>query len=108
MAAGEPGRGAGGAPEAAGTITVEVAYARPERQVLTAVRVAAGSDIAAAIAASRIGERFPDDDLDACETGIWGRVVPRSARLRDGDRVELYRPLRRDPREARRLRAGDG
>ena len=98
-------RGPGGPAEATDTIAVEVVYARPERQELVAVRLASGSDVAAAIAASGIAEAFPHDDLDACDTGIWGRVVPRSARLRNGDRVELYRPLFMDPREARRRRA---
>ncbi|HEX5787694.1 MAG TPA: RnfH family protein [Woeseiaceae bacterium] len=99
------GRGPGGPAAAAGTIAVEVVYARSERQELVALRLPSGSDVAAAIAASGIAEAFPHDDLDACDTGIWGRMVPRSALLKNGDRVELYRPLFMDPREARRRRA---
>jgi putative ubiquitin-RnfH superfamily antitoxin RatB of RatAB toxin-antitoxin module len=44
-------------------------------------------------------------DWDTASTGIWGRERPRSALVRDGDRVELYRPLPHDPRQARRARA---
>lgn len=42
--------------------------------------------------------------LDAVQTGVWGRVQALDAALRDGDRVEIYRPLTVDPKEARRLR----
>jgi putative ubiquitin-RnfH superfamily antitoxin RatB of RatAB toxin-antitoxin module len=41
---------------------------------------------------------------ESVETGIWGRRQPADATLREHDRVELYRPLRVDPKEARRLR----
>ena len=45
-------------------------------------------------------------DLDRLQAGVWGRPVDRSHVLIDGDRVELYRPLAMDPREARRLKVG--
>ncbi len=86
-------------------IRAEVAFAMPESQVLIAVRLAPGSDVEAALDVSGIYELFPDQDLRSCATGIWGREVPRTWLLRNGDRVELYRPLRVDPREARRERA---
>jgi putative ubiquitin-RnfH superfamily antitoxin RatB of RatAB toxin-antitoxin module len=47
---------------------------------------------------------MPPDELNAMKAGIWGRVVGAETRLRQGDRVELYRPLKVDPKEARRLR----
>jgi putative ubiquitin-RnfH superfamily antitoxin RatB of RatAB toxin-antitoxin module len=83
------------------TIFVEVVYATPDRQVLLPVEIAAASTVEDAIRLSGIRKRF-DDALDECETGVWGRVVERTHVLADGDRVEIYRPLLRDPMDARR------
>jgi putative ubiquitin-RnfH superfamily antitoxin RatB of RatAB toxin-antitoxin module len=58
-----------------------------------------------AIRASGVLERFAELDVSAQAIGIWGRVCTLDARLQDGDRVEIYRPLAMDPNEARRLRA---
>jgi uncharacterized protein len=86
-------------------VQVEVVFALPEEQVLVALRLEEGSTVEDAIAASGLYERFPGHDLKSFDTGIWGRVVARTHILRTGDRVELYRPLRLDPRDARRERA---
>ena len=53
-----------------------------------------------------IDERFPEVSLDELQAGIWGKPVERTHALREGDRVEVYRPLEMDPREARRLKVG--
>lgn len=66
-----------------------------------------GATVADVIAAT-LPSRFPDEPLSALQAGIWGRPVDRSRVLSDGDRVELYRPLRRDPKEARRELAAAG
>ena len=87
------------------TITVEVVFAREDRQTLLEVEVEAGASIETALEASGIYQQFPRDGLEQLETGIWGKLAGRDTGLRDGDRVELYRPLERDPREARRARA---
>jgi putative ubiquitin-RnfH superfamily antitoxin RatB of RatAB toxin-antitoxin module len=87
------------------TIRVEVAYADPLRQFLRAVEVAAGSTVADAIAASGILEQLPG--FVPAGIGIFGRAVAPDTRLRDGDRVELYRALKIDPKQARRNRARD-
>lgn len=58
-----------------------------------------------AIRASGLAERFPEVDMDAATLGVWGRACAPDTRLQEGDRVEVYRPLRMDPNEARRLRA---
>ncbi|HET9189476.1 MAG TPA: RnfH family protein [Rudaea sp.] len=84
------------------TIRVEVAYADPQRQVLLAVAVAAGSTVADAIAASGILAQLPG--FVPAGIGIFGRLVEPDTLLRDGDRVELYRPLQIDPKQARRNR----
>jgi putative ubiquitin-RnfH superfamily antitoxin RatB of RatAB toxin-antitoxin module len=84
------------------TIRVEVAYADPQRQVLLAVAVAAGSTVTDAIAASGILAQLPG--FVPAGIGIFGRLVEPDTLLRDGDRVELYRPLQIDPKQARRNR----
>ena len=89
------------------TIRVEVVYARPRRQELLEIELPDGSTVASAIEASRLAALFPRDDLATGLVGIWGRIVERDTVLNNGDRVEIYRPLERDPREARRARAAN-
>lgn len=85
---------------------IEVVYATPTRQELIELSVEAPVTVADAIRLSGIENLFPDHDLGALDVGIWGRTVSRETLTDDGDRVEIYRPLECDPREARRLRAG--
>lgn len=89
-------------------LQVEVVFALPGQQVLLALAVDQGATIADVIEESGLAERFPDEILGNLETGIWGRPAGRDRRVEAGDRVELYRPLLRDPREARRERAKSG
>lgn len=84
---------------------IEVVYATPSRQELIELDVEAPLSVAAAIRESGIERLFPDENLASTDVGIWGRIVTRDTLLADGDRVEIYRPLERDPRDARRLRA---
>jgi putative ubiquitin-RnfH superfamily antitoxin RatB of RatAB toxin-antitoxin module len=84
---------------------VEVAYAKPEVQVLLTLEIEPGDRIEAAIRASGILERFPEIDLERNPVGVFGTVRPLDHVLRPGDRVEIYRPLLADPKEARRIRA---
>ncbi|MDX1508923.1 MAG: RnfH family protein [Woeseiaceae bacterium] len=86
-------------------ISVEVVWATPEQQQLVALQLAPGSTVEAAIEQSGFYRRFAGHGLESADVGIWGRVVPRTHTVEDGDRVEIYRPLRMDPREARRQRA---
>ncbi len=86
-------------------ISVEVVFAEPDKQRLIEVEVEAGATVAQVLEASGIDRKFRNVDLTELPVGIWGKVVSRDATVRDGDRVELYRPLEMDPREARRLRA---
>lgn len=83
-------------------IRVEVVFAMAESQQLVSVTLPAGTTVSDAIAASSLAERFPEADFDALQAGIWGHPVERGHVLSDGDRVEIYRPLELDPREARR------
>jgi uncharacterized protein len=89
-------------------IQIEVAYARPEVQVLIPLQVAAGTTLQQAIEQSGVLRRFPDIDLTQQKVGIFGKLSPAQQSLRDGDRVEIYRPLIADPKAVRQQRAAAG
>ncbi len=86
-------------------LLVEVAYARPDEQVILEIRVARDTTIEQAVRASGILERFPEIDLRTNKVGIFGKLTPLTARVRNQDRVEIYRPLLADPKQTRRQRA---
>ena len=86
-------------------IDIEVAYAEPDCQVIVPLRVAAGVSAREAVQQSGLLERFPGIDLRNDAIGVFGNPVSPCAPLAHGDRVEIYRPLQADPKEARRLRA---
>jgi putative ubiquitin-RnfH superfamily antitoxin RatB of RatAB toxin-antitoxin module len=85
---------------------VEVVFALPERQVLLPVNLSDGATVADALEVSGIARHFPDENLDSLQAGVWGQPVERDRLVREGDRVEVFRPLEMEPREARRLKAG--
>lgn len=91
-----------------GRLAIEVVFALPERQELISLTVEPGTTVAMAIRQCAIGDLFPEEDLANCQAGIWGKPVGRDHPLKDGDRLELYRPLSMDPREARRKLAAVG
>lgn len=83
---------------------VEVVYCpAPGQTDLVALQLAPGSTVADALRASGVLTRHALT-LDAVTVGVWFRAVATDTVLRDRDRVELYRPLTVDPKEARRLR----
>jgi putative ubiquitin-RnfH superfamily antitoxin RatB of RatAB toxin-antitoxin module len=84
---------------------VTVAVALASRQEVIELELAARATVADAIAAARLDERFPGVDFSAMRTGIWSRAAQAATSLREGDRVELYRPLEADPKDMRRTRA---
>jgi len=90
------------------SLNIEVVFALPEDQALVSLVVDAGTTVADAIARSGLQERFVDEALDTMHVGIWSRPTDRSCKVKDGDRVEIYRPLQRDPRDARRELAQAG
>ena len=90
------------------SINVEVDYALPEKQIIRAVNVDAGTTIGAAIVQSGIMMDFPDLELEDAKVGIFGKAAVMTTVLSDGDRVEIYRPLIADPKEVRRKRAAEG
>jgi putative ubiquitin-RnfH superfamily antitoxin RatB of RatAB toxin-antitoxin module len=84
-------------------LAIEVVYALPARQVLRRVALPEGSTVEDAIRASGLLGEFRE--IDPKRVGIHGKPVSLETSLRDRDRVELYRPLRIDPKEIRRTRA---
>ncbi len=84
-------------------ILIDVVYALPSRQVVRRIALPEGSTLADAIRASGLAEEFPE--IGSARAGIYGKPAPVDAILRDRDRVEIYRPLRADPKEVRRARA---
>lgn len=83
-------------------IDVELVFASAEEQVLLKTKVVDGISAREAINRSEFPAKFPDFDFAECPLGIWGRVVADTRPVRQGDRVEAYRQLLRDPRDARR------
>lgn len=83
-------------------IPVRVAYALPGEQTVVALDVTPGTGPREALRRSGLLDRYPQIDPRTCVLGIFGRVVGEDYPLRAGDRVEVYRPLLNDPREARR------
>ncbi len=86
-------------------VEVEVAYALSEAQTVLSVSVPAGASVEQAIRRSGILERFPEIDLSSNPVGIFSRKARLQDRVSAGDRIEIYRPLRIDPKAARRRRA---
>ena len=82
-------------------IRVEVVAGHASRQELVELRLDDGATAIDAVRQSRVLEYFPELAGELM-LGIWGKRVEEDAVLRDGDRVELYRPLRLEPKEARR------
>jgi len=87
------------------TIRVEVVLAMPERQELVSLEVNAGTTLADAISLSGLPEKFDGFEVDLRRVGIFGQKASPDQVLREGDRVEIYRPLIADPKEVRRQRA---
>lgn len=86
-------------------LSVEVVYALPDRQVLLPLEVEPGTTVCQAIEQSGIMRAFPHIDPAGGPVGIFGRRVSHDTVLRDGDRIEIYRPLIADPKDSRRQRA---
>lgn len=77
---------------------IEIVHARPDGADVVEIRLVAGATVREALLAAGIAGVDPE------RVGIFGRRVSADTRLADGDRVEIYRPLRLDPKEARRRR----
>ena len=89
-------------------ISIEVACAMPEKQMIIKLEVPSGTGARAAVELSAIQEEFPQLDVRHSAIGIFGEVVNEDHPLKKDDRVEVYRPLINDPRDARRSLAAKG
>lgn len=88
-------------------ISVEVAYALPDKQMIIPLKVAEGTTVYDAVVESGITDHFDGIDLESDKMGIFGKAVkdPKTEVLKPADRVEIYRPLLIDPKAMRLKRA---
>ena len=85
-------------------IVVEVSFAEPDRAVVKAYRLGSSSNIDDALRVAGADPDFAGIDISGAAVGVFGRIAMPHEPLRDGDRVEIYRPLAADPKSARRAR----
>jgi putative ubiquitin-RnfH superfamily antitoxin RatB of RatAB toxin-antitoxin module len=88
------------------SLRVGVVVALPDRQEVVELELPSGSRVSDALAAPAAQHLLTGLDLATLDVGIWSRPCSPATPLRDGDRVEIYRPLQADPKEMRRARAG--
>jgi len=86
-------------------LDIEVVYAEPHRGIVKELRLPQGSSVADAVRLIARDPDFAGVDLANSPLGIFGRVTRGDHLLSQGDRIEIYRPLAADPKEARRARA---
>jgi putative ubiquitin-RnfH superfamily antitoxin RatB of RatAB toxin-antitoxin module len=88
-------------------IKVEVAYALPEKQYLIQLQVRSDCTLFQAVEQAGISEYFRDVNLATASFGIFGKKItdPQQQLLKEGDRIEIYRPLLMDPKQRRQLKA---
>lgn len=87
------------------SITIELTYALPDKQTLLTFSIASNTTVQQAIETSGILKLHPEIDLSQNKVGIWYKTTKLDTTLKDGDRVEIYRPLIADPKEVRKRRA---
>ena len=81
---------------------IGIAYAEPDQQVWIKLEIPQGSTLLEAVHRSGILNRFPQLDLKQQKVGIFGKLVKLDTPLREGDRVEIYRPITVDPAKVKR------
>lgn len=88
-------------------VTVEVVYALPQQQKVISLQVSPQTTLFEAILLSKITHYFPDINLETASIGIFSKLEksPKTRLVQEGDRIEIYRPLLVDPKEARKARA---
>ena len=89
-------------------ITIEVCYALTHKQEVVALKTEAGCTLQQAVELSGLLAKYPEIDLKKNKFGVWNKLAKLDAVLRDGDRIEIYRPLIADPKEVRKQRAAEG
>ena len=86
-------------------VALEVIYAKPEQLELVTLTMPEGATLEEAIQASGLLEKFPELALSGLNIGVFGVVCKPDQPVKEGDRIEIYRALLHDPKEARRQRA---
>lgn len=88
-------------------VAIEVAYALPEQQKIISLQVPESTSLYQAALLSNITAYFPQLNLETANLGVFGKLEknPHTRLVQAGDRVEIYRPLLTDPKEARKARA---
>ena len=76
---------------------ISVAYALPEKQVWLELSVPDDATVSDALSQSKILTLFPELDLNSQKVGIFGKFCKLDTKLKEGDRVEIYRPITADP-----------
>ena len=85
---------------------IEVAYAQVDFQHIEVIEVAEGTTIEQALVnVTTLKHLFPEMVIDLSAVGVFGKRMPASTKLNPNDRIEIYRPLQVDPKDARRKRA---
>lgn len=84
---------------------IEVAYALFDEQTLLSLTLPTGSTLKQGIEQSGILTQYPQINLDTDKVGIFGKIATLETKLREKDRIEIYRPLIADPKEVRKQRA---
>ncbi len=87
---------------------IEVAYALRHKQTLLNIEVDDNTSVEDAIQQSNILKKYPEINLKKNKVGIFGKITSLDVKLREKDRVEIYRPLIADPKEVRKQRAAEG
>jgi len=90
------------------SFTLEIAYATPERQMIVEQQVAPGTTARMAVLQSDIDRYFSQLNKQKDDLGVFGKPVPDDYQVQPGDRIEIYRPLKADPKEVRKRRAVEG
>jgi uncharacterized protein len=88
-------------------ICVEIVYARAQHRVAKALQMPAGSSVGDALKLAALDADFGALDLTNSPVGIFGRPARKDQGLKDGDRIEIYRPLAEEPKLARRRRVAE-
>lgn len=86
-------------------INVDVVFALPTTSTTLSLKVPQGTTAEQAVRLSGIIDKYDEIDATALTLGIWNRTVKLNQELKEGDRIEIYRPLIADPKDARRKRA---
>jgi putative ubiquitin-RnfH superfamily antitoxin RatB of RatAB toxin-antitoxin module len=94
-----------GRTEVGAVLRIQVCYAEPEHQFLRELQVSAGTTVHEAIVQSGVAAYLGEELVGNYKVGIYGKLKTLDTVLRERDRIEIYRPLKADPKEARRRRA---